>query len=274
LTIERKTKVCLGWPWYNGPDVDTYQRYMEVCHYFGKMQERSEWLAWMRQNDIDRDNIPLLDRMQADGDRTEITVDDGVFEFVYADESGLSLPGLARERIVENAQSAGADWLFMWDDDMLFPWSAFLRLWRHQKPVVAALAFTARDPICPVIYRITRTNTGGEKLVYGSDPVLDYPKNALISDDDIDGPLAFGAGVVLINMNVFRTIEKPWFNSTGCGEDYMFCLRCYLNGIPRYVDTSLKTLHRKKEPQWASEIEYEKMRKDHPGEYLRFGGTE
>jgi len=207
--------------------------------------------------------------MQADGDRTEIGQSDGVFEFGYAMEGGLSLPGLARERVVESALAWGADWLFMWDDDMLMPWSAFLRLWRHQKPVVAALAFTAREPIQPVIYRIEEKQDDKGRLVRRSRFVLDYPQDQLISDEHVDGPLAFGAGVVLINMNVFKQIPKPWFHSTGCGEDWMFCIRCWEHGIPRYVDTSLKTLHKMRRPSWSGEDAYGESRRERPDDYER-----
>lgn len=253
----KTTKVCLGFPWYNGPDAHTYTRYMEMVHYFGRLQERSQWLQW-KDGEVPAD-IPLLDRMQIDGDRAEITAEDGIFEFGYSFQGGLSLPGLARELVVEDAMAWGADWLLMWDDDMLFEWSSFLRLWRHQKPVTAALAFTARVPIQPVIYRIKESHDHNG-LKRQSEFVLDYPKDKLITDQDIDGPIAFGAGMVLINMNVFKQIPKPWFHSTGCGEDWMFCIRCFDHGIPRYVDTSVKTMHKGANPLWVDENLYETHR--------------
>lgn len=264
----KTTKVCLGFPWYNGPDAHTYTRYMEMVHYFGRLQERSYWLdkVWDMEDSENTDTPPPL---SSEGDADcEITADDGVFEFGYSNEGGLSLPGLARELVVEGALAWGADWLFMWDDDMLFPWSAFLKLWRHQKPVVAALAFTSRLPIQPVIYRI-KESQGPNGLMRQSEFILEYPKDQLITDQDIDGPIAFGAGVVLVNMNVFKQIPKPWFHSTGCGEDWMFCLRCFDHGIPRYVDTSVKTMHKSANPTWISEELYEYHKKSSPETYER-----
>ena len=264
----KTTKVCLGFPWYNGPDPHTYTRYMEMVHYFGRLQERSYWLDEVVEN---LDGLPPLDP-SGDDPEAELTLKDyelsGRFEFGYSNEGGLSLPGLARELVVEGALAWGADWLLMWDDDMLFPWSAFLKLWRHQKPVTAALAFTSRLPIQPVIYRILERHTA-KGLVRESDFVLDYPKDRLITDQDVDGPIAFGAGVVLINMNVFKQIPKPWFHSTGCGEDWMFCLRCFDHGISRYVDTSVKTMHKSANPTWVSEDLYDLHKQNHPETYER-----
>lgn len=270
---EKVNRICLGWPWYDGPDRHTYQRYMEVCHYFGKMQERSEWLAWMRRNGHERNDMPPLDTMQADGDRAEITVDDGIFEFAYTDETGLSLVGQARERCVDNALQWGSEWIFFWDDDMIFPWSAFLRLWRHKKPAVAALAFTSREPILPVIFKweISPRN-GGER--WHATNVIDYPENKLMSNEDVGGVLAFGTGVVLIHTSVFRQIPKPWFASTGCGEDVHFCLRCHEHGIPIYVDTSLKTMHKRFQPEWMDEIRYKKARAENPELYAKIASGE
>jgi len=264
----------LGFPWYDGPSGQTYQRYNEVFHYFGRLQERCYALNWLgEKHGLESqqkylEEVDKLDRLYDDG--AEYTLNENtVFEFGQCNQGDLSLPGLARERLVESAQMWGADWLLMWDADMWFNWSFFLRLWRHQKPVVAALAFTAREPPLPVIYRVKEMYE--EKgIVYKSEQVLDYPKDKLISSEDIGGSIGFGSGVVLINMNVFKQIQKPWFYSTGCGEDWMFCIRCHQNGIPRYVDTATKTHHPRRKPVWINEEYYEEFRNKHPDQYEMF----
>ena len=266
--------MMLGFPWYNGPDVNTYPRYFEMCHYLGRLQERCEWLNWIGDNhgsamQVDALNgLRKLDLYHDAG--AEITLkDDVIFEFGQCNQGGLSLPGLARERLVESALTEGYEWLLMWDDDMLFDWSMFLRLWRHNKPVCAALAFTSREPVLPVIYRV-REVYEEKGIVYKSDQVLDYPKDQLIGGEDIGGSLGFGAGVVLFNMSVFRQLGKPWFYSTGCGEDWMFCVRCHQSGIPRYMDTSVKTMHAAHRPRWFGEQAYERNRKENPEAYERY----
>ncbi len=252
-TDGNKTRVLLGWPWYDGPDKNTFGLYHEITHYFGRLQERSMWLTkYGDDNEVTKDR--QLDVLSGTGD-TEITAADGEFEFGYQDVSGISLVGMAREKIISAALDWGADYVFMWDDDMRFPWSAFLKMYRHQKPVVNALAFTGNEPIWPCLWSVSVEN--GE---YYSKVVYDYPENALITDEDVDGVIAFGSAVSLYNMNVFRRIHKPWFHSTGFGEDFMFCMRCHENGIRAYVDTSIKVQHLMKTPRWADEDKYKKDR--------------
>ncbi len=274
----KKIKVVLGFPWYGGPDIDCFPLFFEIMHYFGRLRERSIWYNALRQLNIDAEtSIPPLDMISEEPGLGELDPGeiDGIFEFFIAVETRMSLPGLARERVVDMAMSANADWLLFWDSDMRFQPNAFLRLWRHNKPVVAALAFTSRDPIQPVIYKIKEGYDPVNKCpTYDSMTVFDYPENKLITDQDIDGSLAFGAGVVLINMNVFRQIPKPWFNSTGCGEDWFFAVQCHRNGISRYVDTSVKALHKKHSAQWYDEEVYKKAREREPELYEKMMNRE
>jgi len=266
--MSKVVKVLFGLPWYQGPDIETYPLYFEHMHYYGRLRERSLWLNWVGkkwgsevQNEALKEITPL-DPKQADTNYAEIWHDqhDVVFEFGLADETRLSLPGLARERLAETAMREGYDYLFMWDYDMKFSWSMFMRLFRHQKSVVSALAFTARPPYDPVIYRIKQYQDPTHGIRHESETVHNYPKNQLVSGADVGGALAFGGAVNLIHTSVFRKIPKPWFHSTGCGEDFMFCLRCHLHDIPVYVDTAAQTLHKQHASNWIGETHYEQNR--------------
>ena len=190
------------------------------------------------------------------------------------DYSRKSLVGAAREGVVDASLDFNADYILWWDDDMRFDPSVFIRLWRNQVPVVGALSFTARHPIFPVVYDIRMTkdqdNDGDDKLE--SDMVFNYPKDRLFGSDDIRGSLAFGAGVMLTETAVFKAMPKPWFNSTGCGEDWFFCHRCAIHGIPRFVDSRVKTQHKEHAPRWADEASYLEYRKSMPDAYeAQFG---
>ena len=274
--MSKINRIMIGLPWYGGPDVDCYPRYFEMLHYLGRLRERSLWLAAVgEQGEKVMATLPPLDPWRVDGDQTEIVLEDGIFDFSLSDQTRLSLPGLARERLVDTALQYGADWLFMWDADMIFPWSTLLRLWRHNKPVVNALGFSARDPVVPCLYKIKEGfDTASRGPVYDSEVIYDYPRNKLIGSEDVGGALAFGAGVLLVNLSVFRQIPKPWFNSTGCGEDWFFCVRCHLAGIPRYVDTSIKVLHKGHKVSWYSESFYEEERQLHPETYKKLSNRE
>ena len=97
-----------------------------------------------------------------------------------------------------------------------------------------------------------------------SEFVLDYTKDKLITNADVGGSLAFGTGVFMCDMNVFRQMPQPWFESTGAGEDFFFCTKCHQYGIQRYVDTSTKTRHKKWGEDWISEEYYEAFRELNP----------
>lgn len=274
------TRVMLGFPWYSGPDVSTYLSYFTMMSYFGRLRERSLWFDALKNHEsnikfLHEVTLPPLDPWATEGNETEIAPEDGIFEFAVSDQTRLSLPGLARERLVDASLQYGSDWLFMWDADMLFPWSTFLKLWRHNKPVVNALGFTSRDPIMPCLYRIREGyDVASKGPTYDSEVIYDYPKGRLIGSEDIDGSIAFGAGVTLINMNVFRQIPKPWFNSTGCGEDWFFCVRCHLAGIPRYVDTSIQLKHKGHKVVWYDEERYEAARAEDAEMYAKLARRE
>lgn len=255
-------RLMLGLPWYKGPDEDTYPQYFDHQMYYGALRERS-----LVRQAIGPENfskllplLPPLDEGQDALHRADPTEEEwtklGKVEVVICNRGRLSLVGKAREMLVEDALELGADYLFCWDADMLFPAYTFLQLWRRQKPAVAALAYTAREPIHPVVYRMRWHEEQGMEVIDGSDVVLDFPMGELLGDDEIGGPLAFGTGVVLFDMKLFREMPKPWFNSTGCGEDWFFCHRAAKHGIPRYVDTSVEAEHKMHAPRWANSARY------------------
>ena len=225
-------RVAIGCPSYKGPHKDTFDSYHELMHYFGRLQERSYLPPEHRRG------LPPLDRMEA-LPLAELRDDEPVFEFVMVTRTGNSLIGQARDSIVEAALATKCDYLFFYDDDMIFGRDAFLRLWRHQKPFVGALAFTAREPIAPVLYKFHRTwNFDRQRDDCEIQVIFDYPKDTLFQVDGI------GAGVVLIDMACFRAVPQPWFHgAVSAGEDIHFCWSLYRNSIPVYCDTSVKTLH-------------------------------
>ena len=186
----------------------------------------------------------------------------GKLDIALIDYSQTSLVGKARDLIIEGALQWEADYVFMWDADMGFEYSSFLNLWRHNVPVVGALAFTSRPPFYPVIMRIIEQSHSNDLPSFTSEIVFDYPKDQLITNKDVGGAIAFGSGVILLNTAIFKQIPQPWFYSTGCGEDFHFCTRCHEYGIQRYVDTSVKTTHKRWDVDFISEEYYEKYKEE------------
>ncbi len=252
-------KVALGYPWYAGADRDCVTNFLSNQHYFGRLQERLSWLA--QENPLDaayalKHVLSPLDPTNPASDIPEDMI--GMeFEFGICDEVGCSLPGMARERIVDKCLEWGADYILWSDADMAWSTDAFLRLFLDKKPIVGALAFTGRKPITPVIYRFQDYNEivddkGMKHIQFTSVPVPDYKRDALQQVD------AIGSGVMLINCEVFKQIPKPWFTSYGLGEDIYFCSRAKAYGVPVYVDTRVKTSHKPTfHHQWHNEAAYE-----------------
>lgn len=258
--MKKKVRIALGAPWYDGPDRDTAANQLIFSHYLGRLQERLWWISQVGHIGF-KERWPKLDQINTTG-FSEIPEElfGTQFEFVLCEEMGCSLPGMARERIIDAALSYNCDYVLFYDDDMLFGTDALLRLYMNQVPVCAALAFTGREPITPVIYSFTNEWDEAKQVdSINIQPVCDYKRDALQKVD------AVGGGMMLIQMDVFRLIEKPWFNSTGMGEDIFFSYRCGKAGIPVHVDTRVKTLHKPTFPnEWQDELkfqrEYEKQK--------------
>ena len=134
---------------------------------------------------------------------------------------------------------------------MIFGTDLFLRLFMAKKPVVAALAFTGRDPVTPVIYNFKDFKFTHE-VSFTSEVIHDYPRDTLTQVDGV------GAGVFLVDANVFRSMAKPWFaTQSSLGEDIFFCARCKMQDIPVFVHTGAKTIHKPTFPQrWHDEVLY------------------
>jgi hypothetical protein len=271
-------RLMIGLPWYMGPDDNTFPLYFDVMSYFGALRERSIWRDQVGKEEFDKIKLPPLDENPGKDGSAEPTDKDwmklGRFELMITNFSRTSLVGQAREMVVDTALDWEADYLFWWDSDMRFDHSAFLRLLRRNKPVVGGLAFTARHPIHPVMYRVIKKwdEVNGQEMVEGSDIVIDYPRDQLVGDDVVGGKLAMGTALTLYNMNVFKEIPKPWFSSTGCGEDFFFSCRCHEHNIPIFIDTAVKTQHKEHACRWADEESYWKEREIARDSYVHIFG--
>lgn len=263
--MSKVVKVGLGLPWYAGPDRDCAANFLFFFHYLGRLQERLWWLAHGGKYGLDLPSGEVLPKLDP-GNTTGHSEIRGFppelgwpeFEFDLIEQVGCSLVGMARESIVDAALENGDDYLLFVDSDMLFGSDAFLRLYLDDKPVVAALAFTGREPTHPVIFKFDRKiNEVQHRIDIDVLPVEDYERDALQQVD------AVGSGMILYKTDVFRQIPKPWFTSTGCGEDIHMAFRCHKYGVPIYVDTRVKTIHKPTfHGEWHDERKWLKDRAD------------
>lgn len=162
-------------------------------------------------------------------------------QFEFSDSTcGRMFTPFAREKMALDALANNADYLFMIDDDMLSPYDAFERLYRHDVDIVAALAFTRNPPYNAVLYQTKEgwDSTIHRKYVF-TDWIRDWPRGKLVECD------AVGFGCVLIKMDVIRKMARPYFMcSSGTGEDIWFCIRAKeQTGAKVFMDTTFEVGH-------------------------------
>lgn len=155
------------------------------------------------------------------------------FEFSFVPR-GRMLTAMNREIIIGFALNAGADYLFMVDDDMVFHKDLFERLYRHHVDIVSPLAFTRNPPHLAVLYK---TEQGWDPIAkreyFRTEWIKNYPRGKLVECD------ATGFGAVLINLKVCQKMTAPYFMcSSGTGEDIFFCIKAKEAGARVFCDTS------------------------------------
>lgn len=142
----------------------------------------------------------------------------------------------ARNAAVKHALAHGFTHLLFLDDDHILPYDTFLRLYRMDAPVAAALAFKRVAPYEPVVGQFGLMPDGQTGVVLRPDWIRTGPRK-------VD---AVGFAGVLIRTDVFRELQEKkldWFKWGEMGEDFAFCLSCKDAGIDVWCDTDLILPH-------------------------------
>lgn len=149
----------------------------------------------------------------------------------------------ARNIIVKSAFQQAEDFggelshVFFLDDDVLITRDTLIRLLSWEVPIVSGLYFGKSDDPQPLLFF--------EK--YGG-CAADWPINSLVSC------YAHGMGCTLIQADVFKAVEYPWFKTEeghfrtdtefeSHTEDTYFLERAAEKGFTPHVDTGLVALH-------------------------------
>jgi len=150
-------------------------------------------------------------------------------EIDFSQVFGVQLP-FARNHIVEDALEKKSDYLFFIDADMVFPPYTLMKLLSHEKKIVNALAFRRIQPHYPCIFEWNEKEKSYETMA--------YTKGLLEVD-------ATGMACMLINMDVFRKMERPWYYYRDhiFSSDLTFCKNAKKLGYKILVDTDLKIKH-------------------------------
>jgi hypothetical protein len=132
-----------------------------------------------------------------------------------------------RHYLVARAIREGCTHILFIDDDMVFPADTLERLLKHDKKIVGI-----------------NCNSRGLPLKSTVEPLEEYLGAGLVEVK------AVGSGVLLIDLDVFKTIERPWFGVkthesgfTLMGEDSWFCERAREKGFKIWCDTTIKIGH-------------------------------
>jgi len=147
---------------------------------------------------------------------------------------------LAQNQCVEEAERLECSHvLFVEDDTTAIPKGAIDRLLEYDKEVVGAYAYSRHFPHYPMIYEKPDGKTAGWSG--NAPPAVNHiePDQGLKKVDLV--PFQF----TMVKMEVFRTIEKPWFfyNPSRGGTDGWFVDQCANKGIELWCDTDLIVQH-------------------------------
>lgn len=146
--------------------------------------------------------------------------------------------GDARNLIVNKAIELGCTHILFTDDDHLFPPDAVVRLLEYDVDIVGALAFQRKPDYLPCVFKLKDNNVHSVELI-----------NQGLQEVD-----AVGFAFVLIKIEIFNKLEKPWFvygdkrpgiyrEHGGLGEDLAFCINAKNVGFKIFCDTDLVVPH-------------------------------
>jgi hypothetical protein len=157
------------------------------------------------------------------------TSESNVDVYVFFDSSTILLN--QRENLIKKAKEVNSDYVIWIDSDMMFPATTALRLLAHNKDIVGCNYMKRSKPLKPVAYT-DLTN-------WDSFLPLE-PKDELVKVEGV------GMGCLLMKLNVFESISKPYFEFTykedsedWYGEDFNLLTKLREKGHEVLIDTVL-----------------------------------
>lgn len=144
-----------------------------------------------------------------------------------------------RNAIATQAMAGGFTHVFMLDVDMVYPSDSLTRLMGYDKSVIGGFS-CQRIPPYTMLY-MDKHKPDDEFFILGS---ANPPPNAVVE------VAALGGAGLLIDTDVFRTMEYPYFighgkdkEGNGVGEDIWFSAMARKVGWRLWLDTGLRYEH-------------------------------
>lgn len=154
-------------------------------------------------------------------------------KFKLIHEKSSLLPK-SRYGLVQKAIEAGCSHVLFIDSDQDFPGYTLHALARHGKMVVGCNIATKCFPSNPTARNYSADWAGGHKVFTTS------------KSKGLEQVWRLGFGIILINLDVFKQIPKPWFEikynakvDDYVGEDWYFCELLQKYDIPIFIDHDL-----------------------------------
>lgn len=145
-----------------------------------------------------------------------------------------SMIAKSRQELVQDAIKDGRTHVLFIDSDQIFPPNIVHRLAKHGKRVIACnIATKAQGNSIP-----TARRAPGPGEWWGGHVIYSNNRTGL------ERVWRIGAGVLMIDLEVFKDQPLPWFNNEWrgppvndfCGEDWFFCEWVEKKGIPIWID--------------------------------------
>ncbi|MDA8940739.1 ANP1/MMN9/VAN1 family protein [bacterium] len=153
----------------------------------------------------------------------------GIETFLFFNSGSVLLN--QREKLIKSSMEVESDYTLWLDSDMTFPSTTLLRLLSHDKEIVGCNYKKRSNPQTPVAYK--------EIGNWDSWVSLDEEKDLV----EVEG---VGMGCILIKTDLFKEINKPYFEFTynketddWLGEDFNLFGKFRNIGKNIYIDTNL-----------------------------------
>ncbi len=153
----------------------------------------------------------------------------GIETFLFFNSGSVLLN--QREKLVTSSLEVESDYILWLDSDMTFPSTTLLRLLSHDKDIVGCNYMKRSNPQTPVAY----------KKIGDWDSWV-----SLDEQEDLVKVEGVGMGCILIKTDLFKEINKPFFEFTynketddWLGEDFNLFTKFKNIGKNIYIDTNL-----------------------------------
>lgn len=157
------------------------------------------------------------------------------FDVMIESPYGFTVPD-ARNFIVDKAIKEGFDYIFFVDDDVLIPRNALIQLVHHKADIVGGFYYRKYFPLESCGMHVDNENRPV--------PIEDFKIG-----DVIHNTLVLPSGCTLINVDLFKKMESPWYrtctinNKPTITEDTYLCQKVRDLGMDIITDLGIQCLH-------------------------------